>query len=133
MPQRLLMREEVPSLAYPEDERRTDDDDDPIDEAQTYYVEELLNTGYLNHGYLTYENDCTGGEQSVTTFEVEGTSSCLECSRIEEVEEVGHDKGGKEKGEFVRCYFALRSKLEVEEVGEAMHVSMLEDVEHSYE
>ena len=33
MPQRLLMREEVPSLAYPEDERRTDDDDDPIDEA----------------------------------------------------------------------------------------------------
>ena len=31
--QRLLMREEVPSLAYPEDERRTDDDDDPIDEA----------------------------------------------------------------------------------------------------
>ena len=127
------MSKKIPPFAHPEDKRRAHDDDEPIEKAQTYYVEKLLNAGYLDHGYLTYENDCTDGEQSVATFEVESTASSLECSSIEEVEEVSHDKGGEKQGQLIGSDFALCTEREVEQVGEAMNIGMLEDVKHTYE
>ena len=92
---------EMPCLAHPQHEARTDDDCHPILQREAHYVEEVLQNRSLNHQHLSCEYYHNDGEQSLASAEVERRTSRLEGACVEQIEEVGHDKYGEQQRQFV--------------------------------
>ena len=97
---------------------------------QADHIEETLETRNLDHGHLSDEDDGYDGEQSPAAPEVERTATAAEGAGVEEVEEMGHDEDGEQQGQLIGTDVLLAVELQVQEVGQAVDIGVLEHVEH---
>lgn len=108
----------MPQLGDPEDERGDADDQEPVLEAQPALdgIEEALQSGDLDQGYLPEEDHAGDGEQSPAALEVECAAPCGEGAGVEEVEELQHHEGGEEERQLVGRQSVRRSRACGDEV-----------------
>ena len=114
----------MPYLTHPKHTRRTNKDDQPVFKAQAAlgYIEELLQSRYLCHGYLSKQNDGRNNHQSLASLEVQCAAIGLKCPCTEQVKEVCHHEDCEEQRQLIGRESICLPNLNVQEVCKTRYV-----------